>query len=87
MNQTLEIYLRYYMNHSQKNWIQLLLMTQLTLNNRIITVIGKLVFYTNFGHHSNLFNTSKNLLQAEIVLLKANQLRDIYKEILKDIEY
>ena len=37
-NQTLEIYLQYYINHSQKNQIQLLSMIQLTLNNTIVRV-------------------------------------------------
>ena len=59
-NQTLEIYLQHYMNHSQKNWVQLLPIAQLALNNRTATVIKESVFYTNFGHHSNLFNTLRN---------------------------
>ena len=59
INQTLEIFLRYYVNHSQKNWVQLLFMIQLALNNRIVIVIEESAFYMNFGRHSNLFNVSK----------------------------
>ena len=62
-------------------------MTQLALNNRIITVIEELAFYANFGCHSNLFNILRNLLQIETALLEVSQLKDIYKEISKDIEY
>ena len=86
-NQTLKIYLRYYMNHSQKNWIQLLPMAQLTLNNKTLTVTGKSVFYTNFGRHSNLFNVLRKSLQTTVVLLEVDQLRNIYKEMLRNIEY
>ena len=75
------------MNHSQKNWVQLLSMTQLVLNNRTATVIGESVFFANFGHHFNLFNISRNSSQMKIVLQEASQLRNIYKKILKNIEY
>ena len=43
-------------------------MAQLTLNNRTVTIIEELVFYTNFGHHSNLFNMPKEPLQTEVIL-------------------
>ena len=33
-NQSLETYLQYYVNYSQKNWVRLLLIVQLALNNR-----------------------------------------------------
>ena len=56
------------MNHSQKNWIKLLSITQLTLNNRIVTMTKELVFYMNFGQHSNLFNILRELSQAETAL-------------------
>ena len=29
---------------------------QLILNNKIVTIIEELIFYTNFKQHSNLFN-------------------------------
>ena len=48
MNQTVETYLRYCINYNQKNKIQLLLMTQIVLNNRKVSVTEKSVFYTNY---------------------------------------
>ena len=86
-NQTLEIYLRYYVSYSQKSWVYLLLMTQLVLNNRIVTIIKESVFFANFGRHSNLFNMLKDFLQAETVLQNVDQLKVLYREILLNIEY
>ena len=48
-NQSLETYLQYYVNYSQRNWVQLLPMAQLALNNREATAIERSSFYTNFG--------------------------------------
>ena len=62
-------------------------MIQLILNSRTIITTEKSIFYTNFGCYLNLFNISKNSLQIKIVLLKISQLREIYKEILRDIKY
>ena len=53
----------------------------------MITVTEESAFYTNFGRHPNLFKLLRNSLQSEVVLQKANQLRNIYKEILRNIEY
>ena len=86
-NQILETYLQHYVNHSQKNWIQLLSMTQLALNNKTLIAIGELVFYANFGRHPNLFNIPRKSLQITAVLLETDQLRNIYKEISRNIEY
>ena len=47
-NQSLETYLRYYINYSQKNQVQLLLITQLILNNKTATLIGQSLFYANY---------------------------------------
>ena len=47
----------------------------------------KSAFYANFGHHLNLFNILRKLLQTKIILQEVIQLKNIYKEILKDIEY
>ena len=86
-NQTLKIYLRHYINHSQKNWIQLLSMAQLILNNRTVTATEESAFYTNFDRHPNLFNTLRKSPQATAALQEASQLRNIYKEISKNIKY
>ena len=40
INQSLEIYLQYYVNYSQKNWVQLLPMAQVAYNNKEIVIIG-----------------------------------------------
>ena len=85
MNQTLETYLRHYMNHSQKNWIQLLSMAQLALNNAKSTATGISAFFANYGRHPNLFNAPRRSPQAVAALEDVKQMKQIHDEIAKDI--
>ncbi len=48
MNQTLKQYLRCYINYRQNNWIQLLLIAQLTFNSTTTEVISMSSFFANY---------------------------------------
>ena len=49
-NQTLEQYLRAYVNYRQDNWVQLLPLAQFAFNNsKCVTGISP--FYANYGFH------------------------------------
>ena len=87
MNQTLEQYLRHYVNYSQRNWVQLLPIAELALNNRTLTATGESAFYTNYSRHPNLFNILKKSPQAETALKEINSLKRVHKELSKSIEY
>ena len=62
-------------------------MAQLALNNAKVITIEISAFYINYGRHPNLFNTLKKLLQAVTILEDVKYLKQIYKEILKNIKY
>ena len=87
INQTLETYLQHYMNYSQRNWIRLLLMAQLILNNTKATATEFSTFYANYDRYPNLFNTLRKLLQAVAALEDVKQLKQIHEKISKNIEY
>ena len=55
INQTLEAYLRYYIYLKQNNWVQLLPMAQLALNDKVSDTIKYTPFFANFRKNSNLF--------------------------------
>ena len=55
VNQSLETYLQYYVNHSQKNWIQLLPMAQMAHNNKKTIATKQTLFYMNHRRHLTLF--------------------------------
>ena len=52
-NQTLEQYLRCYVNYQQNNWVELLPIAQFAYNNSTaVTNISP--FYANYGKHPNI---------------------------------
>ena len=62
-------------------------MAELALNNRTLTIIKESAFYTNYNRYPNLFNILKKSPQAEAALKKINNLKRVYKELLKNIKY
>jgi hypothetical protein len=78
MNQTLEVYLRYYVNHAQDNWVSLLLMAQVALNNAYTESTGTSPFFANFGKDPNLFMKPYNSTELDAVMIAVHQLKDIH---------
>ena len=62
-------------------------MTQLALNNRKMIIIENSLFYANFGQHLNLFIEPKQSLQAINILQDIKDLRQLCREIIRNIEY
>ena len=54
-NQTLEQYLRYYVNDAQDNWVALLPIAQLALSARESSTTKETPFFTNYFRDPNLF--------------------------------
>src|SRR5947207_10311072 len=51
LNQTLEQYLRIYINYMQNNWVQLLPVAQFAYNNAITATTKVTPFYASYGLH------------------------------------
>ena len=58
-NQTIEQYLRCYVNYRQDNWVSLLPIAQFAYNNRKSTT-GETPFFANYGFHPRITETPKN---------------------------
>jgi hypothetical protein len=78
MNQTLEVYLRHYVNHAQDNWVSLLLMAQVALNNAYTGLTGTSPFFANFSKDLNLFMKPYDSPELDAAMVAANQLKDIH---------
>jgi hypothetical protein len=50
MNQTLEQYLRSYVNYQQDNWVTLLPMAEFAINSATASATGVTPFYANRGY-------------------------------------
>ena len=81
MNQTLEVYLRSYLNFAQDNWVQLLPMAQLSLNNLPSATTKKTPFFALHGTDPNLFMEPRQGTRAEWAENKIARLKATHKEI------
>ena len=53
-NQVLETYLQYYINQTHSNWVQLLPVAQLAINQHRSDSTKESLFFANFGQHANI---------------------------------
>jgi hypothetical protein len=56
LNQTIEAYLRSFVNFEQNNWVELLPMAEFSYNNSVTSPTGITPFYANFGFHPTTMN-------------------------------
>jgi hypothetical protein len=67
MNQVLKEYLRYFVIYSQEDWIPLLPITILAINNRTVTLTGINFFFVTYGYNVDLIEV-KELLHIDLTL-------------------
>jgi hypothetical protein len=59
-NQTVEQYLRHYVNYQQNDWVVYLPMAQFAYNNAIHLTTGETPFFTNYGYNPTLIGEPQN---------------------------
>ena len=85
-NQTMEAYLRHYVNSSQNNWVTLLPTAQLAYNNARSETTQISPFFANFGKHPNLFMETKHHPKAQQGMLKVEEMKKLHQELGQHIE-
>ena len=68
------MYLQHYINHTHSNWVQLLPVAQLVINQHCSNSTKESPFFANFGRHTNVGMPQRVLPNAEKVL-QNNKLR------------
>ena len=86
-NQTIEQYLRCYLNYEQDNWVKLLPMAQFAFNNSaLVTRISP--FYANFGKHPNMMKEPKGLKPiAKKANILVNKMKELHHIIQQELEF
>ncbi len=64
-NQSMEAYLRHYVNHKQNNWVSLLPVAQLAFNTKRSDTTQLSPFFANHGFHANTHLDPREGPQAE----------------------
>jgi len=73
LNQTLEQYLRCYVNHEQNNWVSLLPMAQFAYNSSENSTTRMSPFYANYGYNPEPYGDS--IERKTIWMLQQQQAR------------
>ena len=64
MNQTVETFLRIYIDFDQRNWVKLLLITEFVINNKDEASTGVSPFFLSYGYHAKILKTDEKLHTA-----------------------
>ena len=84
-NQTLETYLRHYVDDHQNNWVELLPMAQLAINNTIASATGQTPFFAEHGRHATLKLDKKENPASEKAILKVEDLHNLHGTVSQQI--
>ena len=88
MNQTLKQYLKCYINYKQNDWIQLLLITQLIINNATTRIISVLSFFANYEFKSEIHKEPRRFVKiTQKITIQIEQLQLLHKKLQKNIQF
>src|SRR5450755_3920041 len=88
LNQTLEQYLRHYVNYQQDDWVVLLPTAQLAYNLTSTSTTGISPFFANYGYNPSASLKARGMVKvAEKAKVTVEKLKDLYQELTRDIEW
>ena len=88
MNQTIEQYLRNYVNYRQDNWVELLPTAQFAYNNAMHATTQESPFYANYGYHPVLMgNPIGEHATAESARILASGMKQLHLQLARDIDF
>ncbi|EFQ96955.1 hypothetical protein MGYG_09215 [Nannizzia gypsea CBS 118893] len=88
MNQTVEQYLRCYINHEQNNWVELLPMAQLAYNGAKAASTGITPFFANYGREPETIKIPRKAkTHAREAEISAEKLRLLHENMKRDSEF
>ena len=86
-NQTLEQYLRAYLNYQQDNWVQLLPIAQHAHNDTKNQTTGKTPFYALYGYHPLQGRNIQISQENETAIRITKNIQELHAQLKQDIEY
>ena len=88
LNQTLEQYLRSYVNEQQDNWVELLPLAQFAYNSAKSEATQTSPFFANHGYQPEAYRQPrKDKIRAEQATVLVDKLQELHKQLATDIEF
>jgi len=86
LNQTIEAYLRSFVNHEQDNWVNLLPMAEFAYNNSVTTATAMSPFYANYGFHPTVANPTAARSRNPTSTAYAHGMYPVDEDVVKALE-
>jgi len=80
MNQKLEQYLRFFIDHKQKNWPEYLVLAEFTINNKVHSATKILLFMVNYGRELKIGIDIRRKEKIKKVMEFAERMKKMQKE-------
>jgi len=80
MNQELEQYLWFFVDHKQKDWPEWLALAEFAVNNKVYTTIKILSFITNYGREMRMGGDIRKRRKVEKVMEFVERMKKVYEE-------
>jgi len=82
MNQTVEMYLRHYVNRNQDNWVQLLSMTQFAYNNTQNETMEETPFWVNYEYNPKVWQEPRaHESRSQKAILNIAEIKKLHKDL------
>jgi hypothetical protein len=88
LNQTLEQYLRGYVNHQQDNWVQILPVAQFAYNSAMTETTKVSPFFANYGYQPEAYRQPRqDKVRAEQAMIAVEQIKVFHEQLATDIQF
>jgi len=81
MNQELEQYLRFFVDHEQKDWPEWLALAEFVVNNKVHTATKVLPFMANYGRELRMGGDIRKRGKVEKVTEFMERIKKVHKEV------
>ena len=81
MNQELKQYLRFFVDHRQKNQLEWLVLVEVTVNNQVYSLTKVFLFIVNYGRGLRMGADIKKKGKVEKVIKSAKKIKKVQKEV------
>jgi len=81
MNQELEQYLRFFVDHEQKDWPEWLALAEFVVNNKVHTATKVLPFMANYGRELRMGGDIRKRGKVEKVTEFMERMKKVHKEV------
>jgi len=80
MNQELEQYLQFFVDHRQKDWLEWLALAEFAVNNKVYTATKVLPFMANYGRELRMGSNIRKSGKVEKATEFIERMKKVHKE-------